>query len=245
MKQFRADLHIHSVLSPCGSLDMSPQNIIKTARERNINILGLTDHNTTRHCEILEKLGKPYGIFVLPGVEITTKEEIHCLAFFENIEKTEEFEKYLTIHRSSIKNRPDIFGDQPVIDENEHIVEIIKTVLTAALDADLKNIEQKVHELNGLFIPAHIERAHYGMISQIGFIPADLEMDAVEIQLLHKMDLTLKQQLESLSLTIIRGSDAHTPEQIGSRTTTFLLNDLSFQEIKLALLNKNGRKVLL
>ncbi|MGC9343178.1 MAG: PHP domain-containing protein, partial [Bacteroidales bacterium] len=83
MEEFRADLHIHSVLSPCGDLEMSPVKLVETAAAKGLDIIGITDHNTTLHCRLVKELGEEQGIFVLTGVEVNTKEEIHCLAFFE------------------------------------------------------------------------------------------------------------------------------------------------------------------
>jgi 3',5'-nucleoside bisphosphate phosphatase len=82
MKTFRADLHIHTVLSPCGDLDMSPGNIVSEAVNKGLDIIGITDHNTTRHCNLIKRMAEEKGIFVMQGAEITTKEEVHCLAFF-------------------------------------------------------------------------------------------------------------------------------------------------------------------
>jgi predicted metal-dependent phosphoesterase TrpH len=91
MNVYKADLHIHTVLSPCGDLEMSPSNIIRQAKEQKLDIIGITDHNSTRHCKLTAELGERQGIFVLTGVEITTREEVHCLAFFEKPESIDIF----------------------------------------------------------------------------------------------------------------------------------------------------------
>ncbi|HSN49606.1 MAG TPA: PHP domain-containing protein, partial [Bacteroidales bacterium] len=105
MKFLRADLHIHTVLSPCGDLDMSPVNIVSEAAIRGLDIIGITDHNTTRHCELIKKLASEKGIYVMQGAEITTKEEVHCLVFFENTDELIELQEFLD------RNLPDILND--------------------------------------------------------------------------------------------------------------------------------------
>jgi PHP family Zn ribbon phosphoesterase len=151
MKPFRADLHVHTVLSPCGDLEMSPVNIIKKAVEQKLDIIGVTDHNSTLHGPLLRKLGQQNNIFVLTGVEVTTREEVHCLAFFENNEILGAFQKYLEEHLPFIRNKPSAFGYQVVVDENDNIVKEIKPLLITALNQSINEIEKKVHQMVFLF----------------------------------------------------------------------------------------------
>jgi predicted metal-dependent phosphoesterase TrpH len=118
MRDFRADLHIHTVLSPCGDLRMSPANIISEAVKKGIDIIGITDHNTTKHCGLISRLAAQHGIFTMTGAEVTTKEEVHCLAFFENSDTLEIFQNYLDDNLPEIMNVPEIFGDQVEVDED-------------------------------------------------------------------------------------------------------------------------------
>jgi len=110
MKYFRADLHIHTVLSPCGDLEMSPGNIVSEAALRGIDIIGITDHNTTRHCDLVKRLAAEKRIFVMQGAEVTTKEEVHCLAFFENTDALNKFQEYLDSNLPEILNDPSKCG---------------------------------------------------------------------------------------------------------------------------------------
>ncbi len=181
MNLFRADLHIHTLLSPCGSLDMSPANIIETAKIKGLDIIGIADHNSTQHGKLIHKLAKQNGILALCGAEVTTREEVHCLAFFENFENLDLFQQYLWEHLVKIKNVPEKFGYQPVIDENENIVEMLDALLIQPLTESIEFVEAKVHSLDGIFIPAHINRPMNGILSQLGFIPAGLNCDALEI----------------------------------------------------------------
>ena len=125
LNKYKADLHVHSILSPCGDIDMSPVRIIKEAKKRNIDILGISDHNSTLHCRLMMELGKEEGIFVLPGVEVNTREEIHCLAFFENIALVDEFQNYLEEHLPHILNVKSMFGEQLLVDKDENILPAI------------------------------------------------------------------------------------------------------------------------
>jgi 3',5'-nucleoside bisphosphate phosphatase len=243
MNKYRADLHIHTLLSPCGDLEMSPEAIINEARKKNINIIGITDHNTTRHCKLICKLAKPAGIFVLMGAEVTTREEVHCLSFFENDDQLSEFQVYLEKHLPPIANNTEKFGFQVVIDEDEQIIDEIEFLLLSALDQSIEQVEQKVHSLDGIFIPAHIDRPSYSIISQLGFIPAGLQVDGIEISAGCKPETVVSYVAKHKEKAVIRNSDAHYKNQIGQAFTTSEMETLSFNEIKLALSGSSGRKV--
>jgi hypothetical protein len=232
MENYRADLHIHTVLSPCGDLEMSPGNIIRKAKEKGLDIIGITDHNTTKHCELAEKIGKANGVFVLKGAEVTTKEEVHCLAFFENVQLLNKFQLYLELHLPDIPNNPDKFGYQVVIDENENIIENVEKLLITALDQSIDQLEQKVHELGGLFIPAHVNRSKNSLISQLGFVPPGLKVEALELsKYITKEEFLMKNQYLK-NYRFVQSSDAHFIENIGDAYSTFALKELTFEEIK-------------
>jgi len=243
MNKYRADLHIHTVLSPCGDLEMSPINIVAAAREKGLDIIGITDHNSTRHCKLISKLAEPAGIFVLQGAEVTTREEVHCLTFFENDDQLLEFQTYLEQHLPPIANNTEKFGFQVVVDENEQIIDEIEYLLISALDQSIDQVEQKVHSLGGLFIPAHIDRPSYSITSQLGFIPSNLLIDGIEISANCKVETINPFIGSAKNKTIIRSSDAHYENQIGKTYTTFEMEHRTFNEIKFALMGIQGRKV--
>jgi PHP family Zn ribbon phosphoesterase len=170
MKLFRADLHIHTLLSPCGELSMSPVNIINMAIRKKLDIIGISDHNTTRQSSLVRMLAEKKGLFVLRGAEITTREEVHCLAFFEDNDTILRFQELLDEHLPNIPNNPLLFGDQIAVDENENIIYTEKKLLTNAVNLSLEELEAWVHGNEGIFIPAHIDRMKNSLFSQLGFL---------------------------------------------------------------------------
>ena len=244
MKIFKADLHIHTVLSPCGDLEMSPSNIIRFARSKQLDIIGITDHNTTRQCGVVRELGQAAGIFVLCGVEVTTKEEAHCLAFFETTESLEAFQVYLDAHLPQIKNNPDLFGYQVAVDADDQIFFEEERLLISAIDQSIEKIEEKIHELNGLFIPAHVNKGKNSVISQLGFIPDDLNIDALELSKHISREEFISKNKYLKNQVFIKNSDAHIPGLIGETTTGFEMEAPNFQEIKMALHNIDNRRVI-
>ncbi|MBN1142901.1 MAG: PHP domain-containing protein [Bacteroidales bacterium] len=243
MQWFQADMHVHTVLSPCGGLDMSPVNIIRKAKEKKLDIIAITDHNSTKHCKSAQQIGSSYGITVIAGAEVNTEEEIHCLAFFENLDQTEKFQQFIDDKLMVIRNKPDIFGHQLVVDENEDIVEEEERLLVASLKAGIDEVAKQVALLNGIFIPAHINRPHNGIFSQLGFLPEYIRFDALEVSRMNGMKDFLKAHPETAKYCLVTNSDAHSLKQLGSSPTGFYLEEPTFQEIRMALGNINGRKV--
>ena len=243
MQKFKADLHIHTVLSPCADLEMSPKNIVRTAFEKGMNIIGITDHNSTLQCKTVKKIASDYGIFVLTGVEVTSKEDVHNLVFFENDEKLAEFQEFIEKKQQKIENDPLKFGFQAVVDENDLILKEIDNYLGMAIDAGIDEIEEKVHSLNGLYIPAHINRGRFSLISQLGFVPDDIKADALEIFNKTSLSKFLAENNYLNKFTFLRDSDSHYLDNIGMFYNTFYLEEPSYDEIKMALRNKNGRRV--
>lgn len=234
MKQIRADLHIHSLLSPCGSLEMTPREIISRAMARGLDMIAVSDHNSTLHCELTVALGEKAGITVLRAAEVTSAEDVHSLVILPDGMARASFQQWIDSRSAHIPYNPDIFGDQVVIDENENIIMEIKHFLTAALNASIDEVEEAAHRHGGLFIPAHIDRPSMSITSQLGFIPEDLYIDAVEVV----------GRTAELLYPVIRNSDAHIPEHIGRRYTEYMLDHPSFEELAMALRGENGRHII-
>lgn len=245
MNIYKADLHTHTLFSPCGDLDMTPDNIIAIALERGLDVIAITDHNATRHCRLAEHYSHNRDIFVLCGAEVTTKEEAHCLAYFGDHESLDKFQKYLDEHLPDIPNDPEFFGDQVQIDEEMNIVYEEPKLLTSAIDQNVNQIADKVHELGGLFVPAHVDKMKNSLIAQLGFIPFDLEYDAVELSKHGDKDEILKVHKYLKNKMFTRSSDAHQPDVIGTAPCYLKMETRSFDEIRKALHGEDGREVLL
>jgi hypothetical protein len=238
-----ADLHIHTVLSPCADLEMTPANIVKRAKETGLQIIGIVDHNSTKNANMVKRLAEKEGIFVLTGVEVTTKEEVHCLAFFENENQLDEFQTFLDDNISIIPNPDGHFGYQPVVDENDNILELIPNYLAAALKAGIQEIQQRVYELNGIFVLAHVDRPSNGIYSQLGFIPPGLKFDALGISGNSSEKYVRKHYVVQKKITLVRNSDAHFLPQIGDICSVFNMDEISFIEVKMALNQQYNRCV--
>lgn len=211
MKYFY-DLHIHSALSPCGDNDMTPNNIVNMSLLKGLDIIAVTDHNS---CGNVRSVIKAAGdkLLVIPGMEIETSEEVHIVCYFKDIESAEKMSEIVKKHLPPVKNRAEIFGNQYYMDELDEIIGEEETLLVNATTLDIYSVFSIAEENGGIAVPAHIDRTSYSVLSNLGFIPPDLNVPAVEIT---------KQNLEKMksdyqTFKILTNSDAHYLENISEQ----------------------------
>ena len=240
MKTIKGELHIHSVLSPCASLDMGPQLIVKRAKERGLDFIAITDHNTTKNLIAFDKVCGENQINLLYGIEVETKEEVHILCYFERLEAALACGDMVYKSLMPIKNDPDLFGYQVIVDHNEDIIAFEERLLLQRSSMGLAVLVQEVGKLQGFCIPAHIDRGKNGLLKTLGFLPIEPVFPVLEVS--KNCDIAVLKNKYRLSKNIIfEGCDAHSLEEIGSRPIHFYVNEFSLNELKLAFLGEKNR----
>jgi len=242
LRRFRADLHVHTCLSPCGDLEMSPIKITRQARERGIEIIAICDHNSLENAPAVMRAAKGLGPVVLPGMELCTKEEVHVLALFGRLSDAEAMQSIAYNHLSG-RNDPAAFGLQVVSNERDEVLGFQDRLLIGALDLDLEEIVQDIHRLGGIAVASHIDRESFSVISQLGFIPASVFFDALEVSGNISRAEAGKRFAAYERYTFLRNSDAHFLEDVGKNTSTYLLERPTFEEVCKALRSEDGRMV--
>ena len=241
--EFRADLHIHTCLSPCAELSMTPSRIVERAASLGINILAVCDHNTVEHVEVTAGIAKKKGIKVIAGIEINSSEEVHVLGLFENM--TDAYSMQAVVYANLPgENNEDAFGMQVLVNESEEVLGSNDRLLIGATELSVNRIVELIHTFNGLAIASHIDREGFGIIGQLGFIPEGIEFDALEIS--YRTSRAKAQDMFGPYSHIpwITSSDAHSIEDIGRGSTWFVMEHSTFEEMKFALKGTEGRKVI-
>lgn len=210
---YRFDLHLHSCLSPCGDLECAPSAVVQRAKAVGLHGIMLADHNSSKNALACAEHCRREGIACLFGMEITSSEEVHSLAVFDTVEQAAAMTDFVYAALPKRVNQPEIFGDQPVVNADDEIEELEWRLLSAPTRLSLKTIGEKIHGLGGLFIPTHVDRPTFSVFSQLGGIAGDEGFDAVELSRFAKLD-EWKDKLRGLA--VIRSSDAHYLENIGS-----------------------------
>lgn len=242
-KKYKADLHIHTCLSPCAELKMTPKNIINKVLENKIDIIAICDHNSAKNVSALIKAAENQDILVIPGIEITTTEEVHVLALFEKIQYALEMETILYKNLTGL-NDPSLFGMQVIANENDEVEGFEEKLLIGSVSLNLNETIDIIHKLNGIAIASHIDRESFSIVSQLGFIPADIALDGIELSPNVAIPKIREMLQQYQKYAIVRNSDAHFIEDIGKIYNEFLIEEKSFNEVKKALKNQDGRKLI-
>lgn len=242
LRPFKADLHIHTCLSPCTELDMSPETILTAARKKGMDIIGICDHNSSENSPGVFQAAKGMPITVLPGLEVTSQEEVHVLALFDNLEAALGLQEHVYENLPG-ENDEKAFGRQVIVNDKEEVEGFSNKLLIGATTIPLEEVVRLIHSRGGLAIASHIDREAFSIIGQLGFIPEKLALDALEISPRIPVEEAIKTYAYGYPITC--SSDAHYPDDIGKGQTTFLLEEPSLVEIKKALKGKQGRKMIL
>jgi len=242
--EFIADLHIHTCLSPCADLSMTPADIVEKVASLGINIIAVCDHNSVENVEVTRNLGKKRGLKVIPGLEICSSEEVHILGLFEDMENALKMQAVVYENLQPGENDEDKFGMQIIVNEINEVMGFNKRLLIGATALSINRIVEIIHGFGGLAIASHIDREGYGIIGQLGFIPPEIDFDALEISYRIKPDdAAIKFEMYK-NIPWISSSDAHHIKDVGRRTTHFYMNHSTFKEISSALKGVGDRKVL-
>ncbi len=222
---------------------MTPRRIVEMALEKGIDIIGICDHNSAENVTAVIKAAQTEKLKVLPGIEVTSKEEVHILALFGD--KKDSFRMQKLIYENlNGENNEEVFGPQVVVNENEEVLRFNKKLLIGATNLSVKKIVDSIHLFNGIAIAAHIDRESFSIIGQLGFIPADLELDGLELSP-HISCEKAKEQFRGYNdFPFIHSSDAHFIDDVGCVTTSLLLNKPTFEDIQTAFKEKDRKKII-
>ncbi|MBU5334534.1 MAG: PHP domain-containing protein [Anaerocolumna aminovalerica] len=208
------DFHLHSCLSPCGDNDMTPANIIAMAALKKLDVVALTDHNSSKNCPAFLAMAKQYGIIAIPGMELCTQEEVHVLCLFSRLEDAMNFDGYVYEHLLPVPNNQSIFGRQQIYNEEDKVIGEEPYLLINATDISFEEVYDLVKGYNGIMLPAHIDRTANSLLYNLGFIPPESKFSCVELYDKDKMEYLRKENPYLTNCNIITNSDAHYLEHI-------------------------------
>lgn len=243
MREYRADLHLHTLLSACAEVEMIPPLIVETALQRGLDLLAVTDHNATGNAWAVMAAAQGTGLTVLPGMELQTREEVDLLCLFETLAQAEAWQAQVDEALWPLKNDADHFGPQFLVDAAGDFVAEEERLLQGPTRLGLAEAARAVRAVGGLAIPAHIERPHAGLLGVLGLWPLDLEADAAELSPNLRPRGALARYPFLAPIPLITGSDAHMLDFIGQVVTVFVLaGPPTLAELRLALQGQEGRR---
>jgi len=223
------DLHIHSCLSPCGDNDMTVNNIVNMAMLKELDVIALTDHNSSRNCPAFMEAARRAGVRAIPGMEINTSEEIHAVCLFPTLEQAMDFDAYVYSTLPPVKNKPEIFGEQIIVNEDDEPIGKIDKLLITASAISYSELPELVSSYGGIFFPSHVDRSSNSLLVIMGAVPEDVEFPFFELYHLGFANETIEKNPGLKEKPWLHNSDAHylwdiaEPErQLDSRIEEFL-----------------------
>ena len=226
MKTLLADFHIHTLLSPCAEIEMTPHHIVMRAAQYGVDAVAITDHNASANAAAAVEAAKNYGIKVFPGMEVECREEAHIVVLFDTLEQLAAWQKIVDANMSGLKNNAERFG-----------------MLLGPLKLPAAEVIQKVNAMGGMAIAAHVDRPSYSLLMQLGFLPSDMGLAAAEISSAGIRELKeQKLKLALGGLNYVTDSDAHMMDSfINGPKNLITVKNLTVAELKLALAAEDGR----
>ena len=222
---------------------MTPKAIVRTAIERGLDMIAISDHNSARNAAAAIRAARNTNLTVIPGIEVNSSEEVHILGLFETEEEVEAIQEEVYA-RLFGENDEEVFGYQVVVDEDDLVEDLDKRLLIGATTLPAERVAELIHKHGGLAVASHIDREGFGIFGQLGFIPDSLELDALEISKRTDCNQARARYPQAGRYTLIRSSDAHYLEEIGSVHTLAEMAEASFSELKKALAGLEGRRIV-
>ncbi len=238
-----ADLHIHTLLSPCAEIEMIPRLIVEKSIAEGLDMIAITDHNSAENTRAVIQAARSSALKVLPGMECESVEGVHIICLFDDAADAESMQELVYSALPPLVNPAGKFGDQMVVTSDAEFVRYNERLLLAPTSLTIEDIAAAVSERSGFAIPAHVDRPGYGLFGVLGFMPEEPKFSAVEVSRRTKLDEARVKYPDLASLSVITSSDAHILSDIGICRTTFYIEHRSVVEIRMACEARDGRCV--
>lgn len=239
LERYTMDLHVHTCLSPCGDSESVPTRIVRAALEAGVDAIAVCDHNASENVSPVQGAAEGKNLTVFGGMEITSQEEVHILGIFDDAGSLEKMQELVYSNLAGTNNR-EVFGPQYIVDEEDYVEGYNDHLLIGATNLSLDAVISAVRDFGGLVIASHIDREAFGLISQLGFVPEGLDLDAVELSKNYKKSTY---SFEGIGYPFVTFSDAHHPEDIGTSVTVFVLEQPTVEELRMACAGAEGRGI--
>lgn len=214
-RTFRCDLHIHSCLSPCAHLLMTPGNIIKQAGARGLEVIAITDHNRAGNVPPAWELARRAGLILIPGLEVETREEVHLLTLFPDLDSLLNWEQVVLDCLPPRENNEEVVGYQILTDLHDEYAAKENRLLAQATTLSLEEVVRTVQAMGGVAVPSHVDKRVNSILSQLGLIPPGLGLGVIEISRNTEPEQFFQRHPSLRELSHIRSSDAHFLSEVG------------------------------
>lgn len=222
---------------------MTPKAVVEIALQRGLDMIAICDHNSARNTAATRRAARGTKLVVVPGMEITSSEEVHLVGLFPSDESAEAAQEEV-YSRLFGQNDEEVFGYQVVANEFDEVDDLDQRLLIGATTLSADKATALIHGLHGLAMAAHVDRGGFSIFSQLGFIPEGLKLDALEVSRRSDFESVRARYPQTRDYTLVTSSDAHYPEDIGAAYTLARIAEPTFEELGMALAGKDGRAIV-
>lgn len=219
------DLHIHTALSPCADVLMSPNNILNMSFLKELNIIAITDHNSCLQLDVIEELKESFEMLIIPGAEIEVKEKYHVVCLFKTFDIARKFQKALNVYLDKKMHDEEIYGEQNLFDAFDDIISNYQVSLMGSSNISLKDLSKIVKGLDGRMILAHIEKYGDDIFNKLKSDYQNI-FDAIEVNASYDIK-KIEEKLNDFSYLVLRNSDAHQITDISEPINSIELEELT------------------
>ena len=243
MRAFRADLHVHTALSPCAEPEMTPGNIVGLALEYGLDIVAVTDHNSGENVRAVLGFAEGTGVTVWPGMEVQTREEVHLVVLAPSPEALEDWQGFIYGGLPDRPNRPELFGEQQLFDKEGRVTGTVDRLLATSVFFSVDEVRREAGRRGLVCYPAHIDRPVSSYISNLGLVPPAAEFAVIEVSKTVGVREVERRFPSLRGRTFVVSSDAHRLEELGPARTTLYLREPTLAEFRAAIAGRGGRRV--
>lgn len=198
---------------------------------KGLDVIALTDHNSCKNCPAALAAGARLGVLVIPGMELTTSEEVHAVCLFETLDEALSFDEYVYKHLMKFPNREEIFGRQLICNEEDEVIGKAENLLINSTDISFEGLAELVASYHGVMFPAHIDKSSNSLIANLGFVPPDSTFTCAEVKHMEKLHQLKKENPYLENCVIISNSDAHYLEDINEPQYTIEVKEKSIRGV--------------
>ncbi|WP_406676559.1 PHP domain-containing protein [Moorella sp. ACPs] len=243
MALYRADLHIHTALSPCAGEEMTPPLIVAAALKAGLQLIAVTDHNSAGNVAAVQEAARNTGLIVLAGLEVQTREDVHLVCLFDTAEEALKWQAEVYRHLPAGENREDYFGLQLLLDAAGREIGREKRLLLASIGLGVEEVAREIMKRGGLCLPAHVDRPSYSLLANLGIVPPGMPVVAMELGLLSPAAARKKFPTVA-NWPLVAASDAHYLNDIGRRITEYELEVVNITALSHALQQQQFKVML-
>lgn len=241
-RTLRADLHVHTVLSPCAEVEMIPPLIVQRALDLGLEVLAITDHHAADNVSAVVEAAASTGLTVLPGMEVQSREEVHLLCLFDTVSQVGAWQEQVFAALPDRENNEAFFGAQFVVNADGSYRATLKRLLAVSTAFSVEEVVDRVLALGGIVLAAHVDRPSFSLIANLGLVPTGLKIAGIEISRHSDPTATVRRWPQLAGYGLVVGGDAHRLEEMTARTMLTVARP-AVGEIALALRGQEGRSV--